>query len=1183
MDRPTLPEHLQLLLSDEPVLDVYSHGPWRVPDGLYEEIWERAEELNRDPDAEALAVELPEFFAEGTTVVGAELWFLLEFLLGTAAVRGGNAADVQREALGGFAAQRWRPNRTWDWSASASRFRPPVEWLLDGAGDDPDLRELAFGLARRCLDVFAGIEPVEPRRQALIALHDMRAADPALAKQDLVAPVGMLADLWAQRADESILAALPELTGVAGYLDWACSGFLAAHQRLLERAPGSASAGPVPDIDYSVEHEVALACLMLQAELAEVPVELALTTGRSMFEVVQAMFARLKENFDGDRWHNLVLAWLGRAVLAGEVDVCRAWLDMAMRISGVVQGLPDGVVTPSCYVPVRDFQQQLRVLTRPRRVINPLVPKLASGEELHSAPADPAAVLVGQPELVEAVRAELADFQHARTGVVRMLLAGPESTGRGTAAGLLRAAVLKAGGNRTEAWVSEAEFASLDVSNAVVHLQQKTQGLAAQDLLVVHGLDQLAGLERSGAALMEELRRLLKRLPDLHVIAVCRAGGEDRVGAVNPALLQQFRVAATREFTPDDRRALFRRAVARRGAIVADAAVQAAARLAAAAGPQNMRGARLIEHLAERSVEAARARNSGGPLEVLRRDLPTRPASGADLADCVGLDSVRRELDLVLAEVRAAKLRREAGMPGAVRPRHLVFTGAPGTGKTTVAGALGRMCADLGLLSSGHLVVVDCADLAGRHVAEAATGVQRAIDRAMGGVLCVEDAGTLARPGIDVDRARNQGVIDALLASLQSRSEDLLVVLCGPDAAVTGLLRANVELASCFPKVVRFPDLTDEQVVELFERKAAAAGFTLGEGVPEKAGAVARTARRDAAMTNGRLAVNLLERAISLQSRRILADGVVGEDESLHRIEVADVPDTPVEPVHADFPADPLAMIDGLIGLESVKREVRLLVAEAEADRLRRAAGLPLAARTRHLVFTGNPGTAKTTVARLVAAVYAKLGLLSSGHLVEVSHADLIAEYIGQTAPKVRAAVERALGGVLFIDEAYALTPPDGRHSYGPEAIAELLRLMEEHRDDLVVIAAGYESRMTEFLRTNPGLASRFPSVVHFPDYDEAELVAIFESMAGAAGFTLQEGLDAEVRRILRATKRDESFGNGRVVRNLLDRAIALQGERITATSEPDPSEVRLLRPADLANVRISHLATGEDPFGQYL
>ncbi|MGW1681008.1 AAA family ATPase [Saccharopolyspora sp. NPDC002376] len=1179
MDRPTLPEHLQLLLSDEPVLDVYSYGPWRVPDGLYEEIRQRAEELNRDPAAEKITMQLPAFFAEGTSVVGAELWSLLEFLLGTAAVHARNSVDVLRDALGAFVAQPWEPVLSWGSSVIAPGFRPPVEWLLEGAGDDPELREVSFDLARRCLDVFAGIEPLEPRRQALIALHDLRAADPALAKQDLVAPVGELREMWAQRADESILAALPELAGPAGYLDWACSGFLAAHQRLLERVTGTTGTGPVPDIDPAVAKEAALACVMLHADLVEVPVELALTTGREKFGVVQNIFAGLKGTFNANQWHNQVSAWLGRAVLAGEVDVCRAWLDMAMRISGVVQGLPNSVVTPSCSVMVGEFQRQLRVLIEPRRVVNPLVAKLSTDESSDESEEDPAAELVGQPALAEALRTALADFQHSHTEGVRMLLSGPESTGRGTALGLLRGALHKIGAYGHELWVSDAEFTSLDVSNAVVHLQQKTFGLGPRDVLVVHGLDQLAGLEWSGAALLEELRRLLNRLPELHVIAVCRGGGADRVGELNPALLQQFRVATTRPFTEEERVELFKRAVTRRDAEVADDVAQEGARLAAA-GQQNMRGARLVEDLAERSVGAARARSSDGQAEVLGSDLPKPPASGADFADCVGLESVRRELDLVLAEVRAAELRREAGMPDAVRPRHLVFTGGPGTGKTTTAGVLGRMCADLGLLSSGHLVVVDCADLAGRHVAEAGIGVQRAIERASGGVLCIEDAGTLARPGIDLDQSRNRGVIDALLAGLQARSQDLLVVLCGPDAAVNGLLKANPELQVCFPKVVRFPDLTDAQVVELFERKAADAGFTSGDGVPEKVGKLVRAARRDAAMTNGRLAVNLLERAISAQSRRILADAEPGG--ALDRIEVDDVPDTAVEPVRADLPEDPLAMIDDLVGLETVKREVRLVVSEAEADQMRRGAGLELGSRTRHLVFTGNPGTAKTTVARLIAAVYAKLGLLSSGHLVEVSHADLIAQYIGQTAPKVRSAVERALGGVLFIDEAYALTPPDGRQSYGPEAIAELLRLMEEHRDDLVVIAAGYESRMAEFLRTNPGLASRFPSVVHFSDYGEAELVEIFERMAATAGFTLDKGVDAQVRQILRAAKRDESFGNGRVVRNLLDRAIALQGERITAKAAA-PEEVRRLRPVDLAGVQVSRLVSGEDPFGQYL
>jgi SpoVK/Ycf46/Vps4 family AAA+-type ATPase len=310
----------------------------------------------------------------------------------------------------------------------------------------------------------------------------------------------------------------------------------------------------------------------------------------------------------------------------------------------------------------------------------------------------------------------------------------------------------------------------------------------------------------------------------------------------------------------------------------------------------------------------------------------------------------------------------------------------------------------------------------------------------------------------------------------------------------------------------------------------------------------------------------------------VLADG----SEKLHQLVTEDVPENVTGSVLAELPDDPLAVIEGLIGLESVKREVRLLVAEAKADHLRREAGLPIATPTRHLVFTGNPGTAKTTIARLIAAVYAKLGLLSSGHLVEVSHADLIAEYIGQTAPKVRAAVTRALGGVLFIDEAYALTPGESHNSYGPEAIAELLRLMEEHRDDLVVIVAGYQDRMANFLAANPGLASRFPTTVEFPDYADDELVAIFENMATAAGYTLDDGVRDAVLRALRSVPRDESFGNGRVMRNLLDRAIALQAERIVA-SAVGGDEVRTLRAGDIAETGATPVSQADGGTGQYL
>lgn len=236
------------------------------------------------------------------------------------------------------------------------------------------------------------------------------------------------------------------------------------------------------------------------------------------------------------------------------------------------------------------------------------------------------------------------------------------------------------------------------------------------------------------------------------------------------------------------------------------------------------------------------------------------------------------------------------------------------------------------------------------------------------------------------------------------------------------------------------------------------------------------------------------------------------------------------------------------------------------------------------MVFTGNPGTAKTTIARLLAAVYARLGLLTSGHLVEVARADLVAEYVGQTAPKVRAAVERALGGVLFVDEAYALA---GAHApgadFGHEAVAELLRLMEEHRGDLVVIVAYYEREMERFLESNPGLASRFPRVLRFPDYGAAELVAIFESMAAGAGFTVEpRALDA-VRQVLRGLARGPRFGNAREVRNLLDRAVSVQAQRITSADPVDEDEVRTLRLDDLRDAGVTEGRPGGNDFGLYL
>ncbi len=257
------------------------------------------------------------------------------------------------------------------------------------------------------------------------------------------------------------------------------------------------------------------------------------------------------------------------------------------------------------------------------------------------------------------------------------------------------------------------------------------------------------------------------------------------------------------------------------------------------------------------------------------------------------------------------------------------------------------------------------------------------------------------------------------------------------------------------------------------------------------------------------------------------------------------------------------AELDGLVGLEPVKREIRRVADLITVERLRRERDLPVATQSRHLVFTGNPGTGKTTVARLVAQLYRALGVVERGHLVETDRAALVVGFIGQTATRVSEVVDAAADGVLLIDEAYALVRGDDR-DFGREAVDTLVKLMEDRRDRLVVIVAGYPREMDEFINSNPGLRSRFPRVIYFPDYSTDELLAIFEMLGERHHYELNDAARERVRQHFNAVPRGPGFGNGRLARNLFEEACAQQASRLVRIDDVSREDLVCLTAADI-------------------
>ena len=534
--------------------------------------------------------------------------------------------------------------------------------------------------------------------------------------------------------------------------------------------------------------------------------------------------------------------------------------------------------------------------------------------------------------------------------------------------------------------------------------------------------------------------------------------------------------------------------------------------------------------------------------------------SMSELNKLIGLASAKQAISELRDFAKIQQARKNRGLPVSEISYHLVFTGNPGTGKTTVARLVAQIYKDLGLVSKGHLVEVTAKDLVAGYVGQTAIKTGEVINEALGGVLFIDEAYAL----VDTNgQGYGQEAIDTILKEMEDHRDDLAVIVAGYSEPMEKFIRSNPGLKSRFNRFVHFDDFSPEELFSIFQSLCKKNAYTADEAasaiVKDHLAVLSKTAGDDFA--NARTVRNFFETVIAKQATRISAEKDPST-EMLSTITEADMAWCSDAASAAESLEDVLAELNSLIGLGMVKDEIADLVHVVEHQQRRKAQGLRVPSMSLHLVFMGNPGTGKTTVARYIARLYKSLGLLSKGHLVETDRSGLVAGYVGQTAIKTQELIAEAAGGVLFIDEAYTLNG-SGSNDYGQEAIDTLLKAMEDKRDDFVVIVAGYPDLMDSFVQSNPGLESRFNRYIHFEDYSAEEMLRIFKMSCDKNQYVLTETAEEAVKAYF-ATVSISAIANGRGARNLFEKVVTQQAKRIMAMVESQADELSTITEDDI-------------------
>jgi len=547
--------------------------------------------------------------------------------------------------------------------------------------------------------------------------------------------------------------------------------------------------------------------------------------------------------------------------------------------------------------------------------------------------------------------------------------------------------------------------------------------------------------------------------------------------------------------------------------------------------------------------------------------LPPLPVKLIQRSDLIGQARAKTLIDQSLAIAKLNSERRSRSLKELDLTLHAVFAGSPGTGKTSFARFYAQEIKSAGLLSKGHLIEVSRKDLVAEFAGQTAGKVAGIVEKSLGGVLFIDEAYSLKT---NADDAFGQECIDTLVKLIEDHRGDFVLILAGYTEEMRNFLHLNSGLKSRIPHFVEFEDYSDTELSQIFDSMIQKYGMKVS---PQNKAHLLKELglkRKSRSFGNAREVRNLIERALIQHAVRLTKGDLKSlSNDDFEQLIYSDFTENPDDLSHSapvTQAGRALKELQKLVGLKNIKTEIQKMLSFLQVAQMR--ASPTLNNFNLHMIFSGNPGTGKTHVARLLGEIYKELGLLSDGHVVEVDRAALVASYMGQTAEKTQAKIKEALGGILFIDEAYTLTQNAGQNdSYGREAVETLLKALEDFRGKFAVVLAGYPEEMGRFLSANPGLSSRMPTVLEFEDYSSAELHEMGKRLIEEIGFNIEEKAIFMLTQILEQRRsKGRHFGNARELRNVIEAAIKNQAERHTTGStlkNISQTELNLLKVED--------------------